>query len=364
MQKSFYELIEKINLYYSIQNTKKYGSNDGWKNVYYNKLDKKQFIKKKSLFIVSNYTAKQLSEPSNLINLCNLKLKILLHNFSEIMKGFLCFRPSIYENLKVINLNYEGTTSIDFKYGTAIVISEKYVDKFFFKDINYFIYLYKNIDLKYIIDIQHNSLYLAIRQIKYDNSRNYFLDYEVLKLVKKLSMYLKNTNLIQLNKMNFFSVSYKIKQLFNAYEGNINNASEYLKICSILESRVANFQQTLCHGDLSQSNIVRDNNYNLVAIDFDKIVFFCHCYDLIYFYLITKVLPKIKLKNILINIEKYSHEIDHYFNKDMTKSYEFSLLEIKYCVFLFVFIKLVERDLFEKCFRKNIELLLSTLNEL
>ena len=46
-----------------------------------------------------------------------------------------------------------------------------------------------------------------------------------------------------------------------------------------------------CHGDLWSDNIMVNNKKEIVLIDFDKTIYFCKSYDLVYYYLITFNIP-------------------------------------------------------------------------
>ena len=325
-----------INVFYIIDTINKY---------YFEKKDSKKI---NAIFVFSKYTATQLAYRVNFVNICRTKLNLFGHNGTELIKSCLRVRTPVFRQMCVLNLLYDGLARIDFSSGTVVVVSSSFVDKFYFKDITYFRFLYTNISTLLSATFKEFSNFLVITQPRYQILRANYSELDMLIYAEKMILTLSDS-LSTCTKMNeYFSVAYKINQLFMWYLGNTNGIDSYLDICKSLEERTNLSAKRLCHGDLWKENLLEDDTGNLMVIDFDKMVYFSAPYDLVYFYLMNQVLPNVDLLIILANIDKYTNKFMTFLSLESNiKIASNQFCEFKYCIFLFVFIKLVERDLYE-----------------
>lgn len=316
-----------------------------------------------AIFVLTKYTARQLPDRVIRWAVYKIKLRTFFHNLIEFIKSRIKSRMAEYKKIKKVILRYEGLTSIDLTYGTVVVVHKTFVDKFYFKQVTYFEFLYKNISFLQPIMLKHFPHYLMMRQIKYPVSVNQYSVADVWRTFAQITPHSNDFLPLHIKMHTYFSISYKVEQLFNCYFGHRHGIEPYLNICTVLDAYARPFSKKLCHGDLWAGNIFGDSNTKLIAIDFDKMIFFCSIYDVVYFYLMTRVLPKTDLKSILIDIDKYAIDTKKFFSFEYHIKTETShILELKVCIFLFVFIKLLEQDLHQNKCGNHVRLMRRVIN--
>lgn len=317
-------------------------------NHYY--AEKNVGYQRHALFECSHYSATQLSRLPNPSFIYRAKLILRCYNSIERFKAFVKRRAPVVKQLSIFQLSYAGETRIDLCGGTAVVIGQDVVDKFYVKDIDYFSFLYQNALSFLPMTVCCSQKALVIRQRRYHALGTGYSETAILMHVQQITNMINQRVPANIKVNHYFSVAYKIKQLFELYLGTTQGIEPYLEICHLLEKQISVSTQALCHGDLWRENIFLDQTNHIVIIDFDKMVYFCRDYDLVYFYLMNRVLPKVDLQIILENIDKYTHSAICFFAEGDEPLPDMTRRELMYCIFLFVFIKLVERDLHdERC---------------
>ena len=85
----------------------------------------------------------------------------------------------------------------------------------------------------------------------------------------------------------------------------------------------------------------------ITLVDFDKVVRFCPAYDVVYFYLMSKVLPNSPdIARAIDRIEQIAQTAATFLEVECRgEAGRFREGEIRLCVFTFAFLKLLERDL-------------------
>ena len=280
-----------------------------------------------------------------------LKELIWFRNIIELAKCKIKSRDSNYQS--AVRLKFYKNTSLDinFNNGTVVVIGVDHVYKFFFKDVDYFDFLYSCFrdDLQISTERQQKYFIVKMSRLNPCDIDIFSVDIEALlcmvqKKMLSLSRCVPSTD----SAKEFLSPSYKIEQIFIFY--NVNDCaikSRYISIGNYLLKSSLSCQNTLCHGDLWAENIMLSESKEYQLIDFDKCLIFCEYYDLVYFYIVSHesmFVQKISsnslyLKNLINKIIQYIVEIE---------GEKIIRFEVVLCIELIALLKLTEYDLRSK----------------
>jgi hypothetical protein len=293
-------------------------------------------IKRCKSFLSFCFLFKELTWFRNIIELAKCKIKSRDSNYQSVI------RHKFYKNTSLY---------INFNNGTAVVIGADHVYKFFFKDVDYFDFLYSCFrdNLQISTERQHKYFVVKMSRLNPCNIDIFSRDIEVLlcmasKKMLSLSGCIPSTD----SAKELLSPAYKIEQIFifyNVNDGTIKN--RYISIGNYLLKSSLSCQNTLCHGDLWAENIMLSESQEYQLIDFDKCLIFCEYYDLVYFYIVSHesmFVQKISsnsmyLKNLIDKIIQYIFEIEE---KIVIR------FNVVLCVQLMALLKLTEYDLRSK----------------
>lgn len=281
------------------------------------------------------------------------KIALTAHNCIEFAKSRIKSRSPNYLTITLIDAAFKGDCYINFINGTAVVIHGQFVDKFYFKDTKYFSELYRCSDLPTILETFTFNNFIVVRSQRHQVTKEKPDDALLLIRVKPLCDRLDTEIYANTKQRDSFTVRYKVEQLAVFYcDRKKHNLTEYLSIAMTLDEISASHRQTLCHGDLWKANILRSNTGAVTLIDFDKALYFCHAYDFVYFHVMTRIIPRDKkLENLIDNIKSHSVTTSAFLNVECKGALgDFNEDEITLCIFLLAFLKLLERDLYnDRC---------------
>lgn len=297
----------------------------------------------KTTFIHNKEYAENITLDRGIVSLFFLYLNNFRFNIYDYFKSIFLQRLSLTNKISTFHINFNGEIKINFINGTAVLIDDCSVYKFYFKDTFFLNQLYIEINNIYNFKIINNDDFFAIKLPKFNKLHNQHVNFTF--LCKELNKYHLGLN----GRLNIedFSPENKIKQIakFHCIIRD-KRIVAYLDISRNLQEKYRNMELIFCHGDLWIDNIMRDNENKIHLIDFDKTIYFCKPYDLVYYYLMTFILSKkIDLNHILENIETYCNEIfDFILDFKFDKMKHLQIREIWLSVYLFCFLKISERD--------------------
>ena len=273
--------------------------------------------------------------------------RILAFNLTELLKFCLKVRPPYFMSLQVVDVTYPGTTHVNLNNGTAVVLDREQVHKFYFKDTGFFADVYGRIADEFNLQVITCNGFLVIKQLRHKPIKGNVQDAKLLISTRsKLTVLDSILGASTLNR-ELFSVAYKVRQLFRFYDSAETEAKTYLAVCAVLEQKCAQYGSVICHGDLWKGNILTDVSGQITLVDFDKVVRFCPAYDVVYFYLMSKVLPNSPdIARAIDRIEQIAQTAATFLEVECRgEAGRFREGEIRLCVFTFAFLKLLERDL-------------------
>lgn len=285
-----------------------------------------------------------------------IKIYLFIYNLLEFFKHKIKSRTPLYKYFSMQTVFFKGALYVNHHNGTAVLLegNDKVV-KYFFKDKDYFEKLYEIISPLLNYKSYYYDNVFVVEQAKYLKSKNGF---EFLVLANKLKFKLDNYHdFLKLNttSKDIFIPEYKILQIMGFYNYNGDLIFEYTGIARELLGRVDKLDLGFCHGDLWSENILQNQSEEIQLIDYDKSIYYCKRYDFVYLYLMTR---KVKLSELSENFEIYSNEVYKFFKESGVSILENVLLiEIKFCLYLFVFLKLTEQDFRNKKIGESIDLL-------
>jgi hypothetical protein len=274
-----------------------------------------------------------------------------IFNIIEFLKSKIRGRNPVYKKLKFYLLCFDDITHINFNNGTAVVLRDTCVYKFYFKDIMFFSNLYNRIAKFVDCETYFCESFFLIKQPRYNHLVCCTKDLGFLISLKNYLDSFEAFCEVSIENKESFSPRQKVRQIFEFYKQSKNkNIVDYLDLAQLLEAKVEPFKKVLCHGDLWSENILCRNNGEVFLIDFDKAVTYIDIYDIIYLFIMMEVLPRrIPLEQLLISIEYFSNIIEKYLIVDCKRIFgQPTNYQIKLCIYLFAFLKIVERDMRHK----------------
>ena len=290
-------------------------------------------------------------------------LYLFIYNSVEFFKHKINSRAPLYKHFSIEKVFFDGALHINLHNGTVVLLKGKdKVIKYFFKDKEYFEELYDKISplLNYKNYI-YDSIFV-VEQTKYLKLKS---GLEFSFLVEKLKVKLDNYHNFLLSSAtdkDIFTPEYKILQIMVFYNHDRNSILEYTGISRKLFKKVEKLDLVFCHGDLWSENILQSESEEIQLIDYDKSLYYCKIYDFVYLYLMFQ---KVKLVQLSENFNSYSIEVLEFFKRRELSIFEnVSLKEVKFCIYLFVFLKLTEQDFRNKDIGKSIQLLSETLRNI
>lgn len=293
--------------------------------------------------------------------------RILVFNIIEFFKSILKSREPVYKNLDIIFLVFDYITYINFNNGTVVVIEDKCVRKFFFKEVGYFKEHYEAVGFHLDQETVTCKDFFSIKLPRYKNKRNLKnVEEKLLTIIEELESY-HQLNEIKFEHNEIYSLSYKVYQIASFYRiENLSLISNYISIAEGLTLKSSRFKKVLCHGDLWSDNILLDEHGNGVLIDFDKTIWFCGIYDLVYYFFMSKFIPSgVLIENIIKDVDKYAESAIKYLNVECKLYLNIlKIEEVKICICLFCFLKLTERDFRHNLNGENLNLIRKALRKL
>ena len=287
-------------------------------------------------------------------------------NFIEIIKSIARRRQASFRSIYHRHTRYDGKISISIPNGTATIVKENEVLKFFFKDKDFFHKLHKKIlsISQYALEEHPNFLLLRMPRFSPTDSgvdHAEMLSSVIPELVKINRLPISSAN----SEVEFLAVA-KIAQLFRLYD-RVDRDGEraYNDIANKLQQRAEALGASLCHGDFWIDNVMQSTNgYQL--IDFDKSVYFTRAYDYVHFFLVSRLSrDRVPLERFVKNFEAYEQKVISFLEGiEGIDIAQISSDRIKTSMGLYALIKLTERDLRTGNVGKSIHLLDNLLEAL
>lgn len=268
-------------------------------------------------------------------------------NFIDVLKSVVRRREGNFRSIHYRQISYDGKIWISIANGTATIVRENEVLKFYFKDQKFFGDLHKQLYSLSKYDVEEHADFTLLRMrrlrpIDIDINHADILYGILPKLyeINRLSIFADTSGEV------FLPVA-KISQLFRLYGCyDQENKKQYTNIAQKLQERAIRLGSSLCHGDLWIENVMQDaNGYEI--IDYDKAIYFVQIYDYVYFYLVSELSRgRISLEQLVQKFELYVEKVNLFLrsvsNIDLSQaSYE----KIRACMLLYLLIKLTEKDL-------------------
>ena len=309
------------------------------------------------LILVSETEELSCLKRSTLLNTIYLRLKLIYHFCIDLINTTPSKNFKFYSILKLpIMLN--DKIYINLKNGTIVLIHQDCVSKIYFKDINYYTYLYSlNIDDSVLsMKKEKESLTVLFKKLKERDKKN--KNKNLIELISYLNFHQnKNLNNMVKIKKEDFNLLNKIDQIVcaNGYKKSVGSA--YKNIAKRLLSLMDVNDFCLCHGDIWEPNILEDSNQKIKLIDFDKSLLFLKSYDLTYYICMT--FYRNRLNNILYGeaIYDYNKLIELIKEKMLKNNYEADRNDVAGCVFAILILKKIEIDLSKEKMNMDITML-------
>lgn len=264
-----------------------------------------------------------------------LKCLILskLYNVLDTLKATIKKRPSLHKEISLTNTCIPGKISGNFIFGTFVVLGSETVEKFYFKNVDDYLGLYKEL---YINDCVLHSKTLVLKMPKYNNI-NEISDVNVKEIIEILDKFEFNYHI-----SNEYDL---IKRLDNIFKYNkLPTNKDYLDSAKFLHEKAENIGLKFCHGDLWKDNIMIENS-NVKLIDFDKFMWFLPYYDFVYLYLMENVFCNFwSVSSVLNEIEGHLYN----YNKTIFPSVDLDIFEINIKAILLL--KSAEKYVFDSKF--------------
>jgi thiamine kinase-like enzyme len=318
---------------------------------------------KNKFFISTTEDAFGSSLPVGFFYKFKILLKLFTYNFLEFFKHKIKSRVPLYKYLSIKKVFFDGTLHVNFHNGTVVLLEgNNKVVKYFFKDKEYFEMLYDTISPFLRYKNYFFDTFFVVEQTKHLKLNN-SLEFGFLatKLKSKLDSYHK---FLQLNTSDkdIFMIEYKILQIMEFYNCDRNLIFEYTDLSKELFKKVEKLNLVFCHGDLWSENIFQSESEEIQLIDYDKSIYYCEFYDLVYLHLMNH---NVKLLKLSENFDNYSKEVFEFFMKSNLSIFKnFSLTNVKFSIYLFLLLKLTEQDFRNKNIGGSIGLLKFILNKL
>lgn len=307
--------------------------------------------KVKTIFILNSSEVEPVTGESPYLRIVELA-KLLFKNANILMKAVLKRRS--YDPWKPVmgQLAENDIFSGNIRNGTYVLIKKSLVIKFYFKDLNYFEDLYRNVACPNVRSLACNKDYICVVMEKNQELQE-SLSYENLqKLTSSRVKFLNPTDSIS----EYYTLRYKITQLFSFYGVNDDSLlAKYLEISKQYEelSRSKSHTEHLCHGDMWAGNIMVYKNH-LTLIDLDKVFYFCDLYDIVYYFLMT--FEKTAIHNFSESGQFDKKLVTKVSQFIQNKPYDIEF-EVYLCIKTMLFIKAVEFNLFNKLLSKDLNYL-------
>lgn len=319
---------------------------------------------RESMLFVSSRDAALGRSDAGLYLQVPVRVQVMAYNVSEFLRACIKRRSPAYKTISRSEVAFAGDAVFNFPNGTVVIVRRREVDKFYFKDLDFFHELYGNVLQGGGAEAVPGDGFLVWRQPRFQPLDSGGDGRTLLAADPALKGF--HARCDGLTRADLFSVEYKVRQLLAFYGRGKNDPRAYLEICSRLGQKAGGFGAVLCHGDLWKGNVLNDPASGAALIDFDKAVLFCPAYDYVYYYLMAKVLPfRRDLDDLLVEMTRHVRGAQAFLREECRGWLgDPGSREIEICIFLFTFLKLVERDArHEECGR-SVPRLLATLESM
>jgi len=297
-----------------------------------------------------------------------LDVSMLPSNTFELLKSRVKGRAPVYRRVSSVPVSFHCPAFLNLNNGTAVVLQDQRVDKFYFKDLPFFGALYRSLARGMCEqELLTRENFLCLRQPRYQPVRSGTRDVDLLVLAQPALNRCHMCRKYVSEQKYIFSIPRRVEQLFVFYHnGQSEYCAEYLEVARRLDGLAAQFEIVLCHGDLWKGNLLQGHDPEIALVDFDKAVLAPAAYDYVYFHLMSRVLfARVHLEDLLRDIERHTSDITEFLSGEcggvlgsVTRS------EIRIGVLLFVFLKGLERDLRHLEFGRSLNMLIEALARL
>lgn len=324
---------------------------------------------RESVFRITRDSATSTGHIATLAPRCLAGLISVLWNASEWIRSRYRLRSPDYMETAVLELAYLGETYVNLPNGTAVILRDDRVEKFYFKDCSFFGELYRTLQPLQVVEVLRSGPDLVVvAQPRYEPVKRSLSDLETLISVREALGRLHGVDVTGASIGGHFAVTCKLEQLLQFFSGadaSTCSAGEgYLEVGRKLESASTRYRRVLCHGDLWTGNIRATRAGPSVLIDYDKALFFCEAYDYIHFFLMSRVLSVNKsLRRLAANVGEHATNALEYLSRECAgRCGVFEIGEIALCIRLFALLKLLQQDLRSGVAGRSVEALRDSLS--
>lgn len=281
---------------------------------------------------------------------------LLWLNSLEALRARIKRRAPLYRAARTVQVASPGPWYLNLNNGTAVILGDDFVDKFYFKDAGFFADLYGSAFFAGM-PLFRGPDYLVVRQTRYRRPASWQSDAALMVSVRPLLDEFSRATDLAGARQNSLSVRYKVVQLFQYYSPDCGAAlADYLEAADRLD-QCGHFGRGPCHGDLWSENILEDAEGRVALVDYDKAIVFSRAYDYVYYYLMSRVLPALRdvAKVLRMSAQLENGAISFLRDECAFRAGVFERTEVRSCIILFAFLKLVERDLRHRQHGKSVE---------
>lgn len=302
----------------------------------------------RTVFVLTRDASIKYRSHSTLVDVLAVSLESMAFNLVEFAKSRLKSRVPAFRKVKSFDIAFRGSAYLNFNNGTAVIMRENGVDKFYFKDLSFFRGLYREVSRFAGFDVRPWGEFLVVRQKKYRPITRKMTDVELMNMTRPALERFHGLPLPEDEIAKSLSIEGKVRQLLEFYPPKMGaDASRYLELGRAVDGKSADFRKVLCHGDLWGPNILLDGEADAALIDFDKALNFSPAYDYAYFFIMSRLLTsRVEAKSLLSSLERIAEDLGTFLDSECAGTRgRFGNRELKMCVYLALFLKTVERDL-------------------
>lgn len=328
----------------------------------------------RTIAILDNFEGKYLGLSDRVMprwaKLFSIIIENYCYNLVEFGKALIRRRPCNFR--KIVNLGiqlrpHSSQVSFNLISGAMVVLSAQSVHKFFFKNLDYYTSLYTYLGNFFPAEVITYKKSLVLHSQRFVHCPTNKFDLSEFHNQLRETMRLLNSLAAPEELKKYLSVQYKFELLCSTYgiDNDIEECASYKSAISLIQNVLdsQNIELYLVHGDVWIGNIILDSRGIYRIIDFDKCMYFCGCYDQIYFYLMNNKrmwLEQIQCHNV--DLSKLIKEASGYL-RDYLRIIEISDLEIALCVSFFILCKAVEKDFSDQRLGRSADHLVSEFNK-
>ncbi|EPC7292448.1 phosphotransferase family protein [Vibrio vulnificus] len=274
-------------------------------------------------------------------------------NFSELIKSKVKRRKYNGYKLCFSRVSFLGWVHINLTNSTAVVVEHDVVLKFYLANLEYYSELYNFLNVVNGYEIKIDNGFIILKQQKLADAACSYCVSELIRLSKQPLLSINDLNVTSDFKTRF-TLSSRINLMYAVHNFESDTElTQYIKFARLIEE-VNNGEWKegfrLCHGDMWVENIMFNHQGEPVLIDFDKVMYFHPAFDYCYLYVMeSDGISGVDLKSKLSSIGFLADDLINLI-KDESLNMKFTHFDIKMSILTVFFLKLSERDFYQRRF--------------